>query len=722
MKKTLVKESSVIQDIYSSFIKVLLVVCLIGFISFWVILGTLLRHSDQEDTAGVGNESKETQLYNHESASNSTFSTKVALAKTASLFYTNPVSHDVQSIYINRTPSLIIRNSGEMSEADYETDYQERASRYTQYDLSKNLFIGYGSVGFLANGWDVAKITFFNLFDIGKTQIKSIFTGKDYDYSLTRDTIISLLEDYVDYEKNPLEKLLSSKVKNASKLMKATGKVNETVEKWLDQKYYVWDNEEEVFVKLFDPDDPGIREYLRELYYLSRDYDALRLLDHLEEIADAADVMGKGVKYAGWVKEVATPLITDYARHIEALESMKNCDLFGDNALTNRVIDDLINDYSKSSILALKALTKIAVEEGFDAMVKLLSTPIGGTTTVAGGLAANSLRISAVGAALKGVELTIDVVGILTGEGSNTNNLQEYFKLIEFQGKAQTSFAKAFEKLKESQFTEADVIDFENSFSFNKAISLRLCKTELSILEHKYGSNPKNAEAAEGMAILTRHIQQLNMMRLDDISTWTFSEGLAISELYKTANNNKAKLRIQSEALTILSIDLVRFAPVTFDDLINVYGTPQFAYVDPEYPMSLFYDYGNGTRRIGFDFNHFIPPDEWWAYGGYIPVEEVLLHMPGTEPVTGVEGQIGSFCSWDSSIAIDLLPEKSFDPLDDESENATGLWFDQLDWIYRYTIILEDEDQHLYEVTFDGDEEGVSITEDTGVSVRFPFR
>jgi len=406
--------------------------------------------------------------------------------------------------------------------------YQQRACAYTKYDLNKHMFIGYGNIGFLANGWDAASVIFFNFFDIGETQIESLITGKNYDYKLTHDTIESLIEDYIDYEKNPLERLFGSKVKNAFKIIKATDKMNKTLEKWCDLEYYVWDGDD-AFVKL---SDPSTREFLNELFILSGDFESARLLDQLADVAKVADAAGTVVKYGGWAKQVATPLLTDYARHIEALEAMKSCNLFGDSELQTRVINDMIDEYSHSSKLVLNAVTRIAAEEGFDAVVKMMSTPIGGTTGVAGGLASNSLRISAVGAVVKGIDLAIDVTGIVTGQKGYTADMQEYFKLTELRGQAENSFAEAFTKLQSGHYTEADVINFENSFNLNKAVNLRMCKTELAIIESKYGMNPTDSEAITNINILNRHITQLENMKVDDTSTWLQSNGTDISTYY----------------------------------------------------------------------------------------------------------------------------------------------------------------------------------------------
>ena len=425
---------------------------------------------------------------------------------------------------VELTPEEIANYGG----IDLLEEYQQRACAYTKYDMNKHMFIGYGNVGFLANGWDVAKVTFFNFFDIGETQIESIVTGRNYDYTLTHDTIESLVEDYIDYEKNPLERLFGSKVKNAFKLLKATGKINESLEKWCDLEYYVWDGDE-AYVKL---SDPGTREFLNELFILSGDFESARLLDKLADIAKVADVAGKVVKYGGWAKQVATPLLTDYARHIEALEAMKSCNLFGDSELQNRVIDDMIDEYSNSSKLVLNAVTRIAAEEGFDAAVKMMSVPIGGTTGVAGGLASTSLRISAVGAVVKGIDLAIDVTGILTGDKAYTADLQEYFKLTELRNQAENSFSEAFTKLQSGHYTEEDVINFENSFNMNKAVNLRMCKTELAIIESKYGKNPTDSEAIANINILNNHITQLENMKVEDTSTWLQNNGTNVAAYY----------------------------------------------------------------------------------------------------------------------------------------------------------------------------------------------
>ena len=211
---------------------------------------------------------------------------------------------------------------------------------------------------------------------------------------------------------------------------------------------------------------------------------------------------------------------------------MKDCSLFGDTELTNRVIDDLISDYSQSSKLAMKALERIAAEEGFDAVVKMLDMPLGEATGVSGGLAAGSIRISAVGAVVKGVDLAIDVTGVLTGQKGYTADLQEYFKLTELRGQAENSFAEAFTKLQSGHYTEADVTNFENSFNLNRAVNLRMCKTELSIIESKYGKNPTDSEAAYNIDLLNRHITQLENMKVDDTSTWLQSNGTDISKYY----------------------------------------------------------------------------------------------------------------------------------------------------------------------------------------------
>lgn len=407
-------------------------------------------------------------------------------------------------------------------------EYQQRACAYTKYDLNKHLFIGYGNVGFLADGWDAAKVTFFNFFDIGETQIESLITGKNYDYNLTRDTIESLLEDYVDYNKNPLEKIFGSKTKDAFKLVKASGKCNEVIEKFLEGDYFHWDDCWEAFTK----GEPGTVEFLREMAMLSGNNRALAVFDQISDFAEVAKAGGTVAKYGGWITKIATPLITDYANHIEALEAMKDCSLFGDTELTNRVIDDLISDYSQSSKLAMKALERIAAEEGFDAVVKMLDMPLGEATGVSGGLAAGSIRISAVGAVVKGVDLAIDVTGVLTGQKGYTADLQEYFKLTELRGQAENSFAEAFTKLQSGHYTEADVTNFENSFNLNRAVNLRMCKTELSIIESKYGKNPTDSEAAYNIDLLNRHITQLENMKVDDTSTWLQSNGTDISKYY----------------------------------------------------------------------------------------------------------------------------------------------------------------------------------------------
>lgn len=407
-------------------------------------------------------------------------------------------------------------------------EYQQRACAYTKYDLNKHMFIEYGIIGFLANGWDAAKVIFFNFFDVAETQIESLITGKNYDYNLTHDTIESLIEDYIDYEKKPLERLFGSKVKNAFKIIKATNKMNKTMEKWCNLEYYMWDGDD-AYVKLSDPD---VREFLNELFILSGDFESARLLDKLSDVAKAADAAGKVVKYGGWVKQVATPLLTDYARHIEALEAMKSCNLFGDSELQTRIINDMIDEYSHSSKLVLSAVTKIGAEEGFDAVVKMMSTPIGGTTSVAGGLAPNSLRISAVGAVVKGIDLAIDVTGIITGQKGYTADMQEYFKLIQLHGQAENSFAEAFTKLQSGHYTEADVMNFENCFNLNKALNLRMCKTELAIIESKYGKNPTDSEAITNINILNRQITQLENMKVDNTSTWLQDNGTNIAAYY----------------------------------------------------------------------------------------------------------------------------------------------------------------------------------------------
>jgi len=425
---------------------------------------------------------------------------------------------------VELTPAEIANLGG----IDLLEEYQQRACAYTKYDLNKHLFIGYGNIGFLADGWDAAKVTFFNFFDIGETQIESLITGKNYDYSLTRDTIESLLEDYVDYNKNPLEKIFGSKTKDAFKLVKASGKCNEVIEKFLEGDYFHWDDCWEAFTK----GEPGTVEFLREMAMLSGNNRALAVFDQISDFAEVAKAGGTVVKYGGWITKIATPLITDYANHIEALEAMKDCSLFGDTELTNRVIDDLISDYSQSSKLAMKALERIAAEEGFDAVVKMLDMPLGEATGVSGGLAAGSIRISAVGAVVKGVDLAIDVTGILTGQKGYTADLQEYFKLTELRGQAENSFAEAFTKLQSGHYTEADVTNFENSFSLNRAVNLRMCKTELSIIESKYGKNPTDSEAAYNIDLLNRHITQLENMKVDDMSTWLQSNGTDISKYY----------------------------------------------------------------------------------------------------------------------------------------------------------------------------------------------
>lgn len=425
---------------------------------------------------------------------------------------------------VELTPAEIAALGGE----DLLEEYQRRACEYTKYDLNKGLFIGYGTIGFIANGWDAFKVTFFNFFDIGETQIESIVTGKDYDYNLTRDTIESLVEDYIDYDKNPLEKIFGSKTKDTFKLVKASGKCNEVIEKFLEGDYFHWDDCWEAYTK----GEPGTVEFLREMAMLSGNNEALLMFDRISDFAEVAKAGGTVVKYGSWITKIATPLITDYANHIEALEAMKDCNLFGDAELTNRVIDDLLSDYSQSSKLAVRALERIAAEEGFDAVVKMLDMPLGEATGVSGGLAAGSLRINAVGAVVKGVDLAIDVTGILTGEKGNTANLQEYFKLTSLQGEAQNSFADAYSKLQSGHYTEADVLKFENSFNMNRTVSLRMCKTELAILERKYGKSPSDSEAASNIALLNRQISQLQNMKVDDQSTWLHSNGIDISSYY----------------------------------------------------------------------------------------------------------------------------------------------------------------------------------------------
>ena len=345
---------------------------------------------------------------------------------------------------------------------------------------------------------------------------------------MTRDTIESLLEDYVDYNKNPLEKIFGSKTKDAFKLVKASGKCNEVIEKFLEGDYFRWDDCWEAFTK----GEPGTVEFLREMAMLSGNNRALAVFDQISDFAEVAKAGGTVAKYGGWITKIATPLITDYANHIEALEAMKDCSLFGDTELTNRVIDDLISDYSQSSKLAMKALERIAAEEGFDAVVKMLDMPLGEATGVSGGLAAGSIRISAVGAVVKGVDLAIDVTGVLTGQKGYTADLQEYFKLTELRGQAENSFAEAFTKLQSGHYTEADVTNFENSFNLNRAVNLRMCKTELSIIESKYGKNPTDSEAAYNIDLLNRHITQLENMKVDDTSTWLQSNGTDISKYY----------------------------------------------------------------------------------------------------------------------------------------------------------------------------------------------
>lgn len=375
---------------------------------------------------------------------------------------------------------LTVNQLANLGGYNYLEPYQQRAYNYTTSKYNAALFLGYGFTNTLNERGDAFWTVFYNMFDTADSQTKGVFTNEGYDYEKTRGVLESLVKNYSNSDENVFEIVFEdSKIKEVMKACKFPGK-------WEDffQKYIEGDKE--------------INEAIDGLRDSTEKYDGL-----IGFMSDTAKVF----KYGELGSKVITPWLTNYQNSIATLESMRRCDLFGDASLQNRVIDDMIHDYKNKIQISIKEVAEFGVDKAID--YGMNTNPITG--------------------AVKFVDASIDALGAVTGGKSYTKNLQDYWTYSNLSDNVQNSFQNAFEKLSSGNYSEADVLKFEDSFRLNRAFFIKMCETEKEIIQHKLGSSPSDGNARSALEDINRQITQLENMKLSDASTWKSKDGKVFS-------------------------------------------------------------------------------------------------------------------------------------------------------------------------------------------------
>ena len=350
--------------------------------------------------------------------------------------------------------TLTVTQLANLGGYEYLEAYQQRAYNYTVNRFNADLFLGYGFTNSLNERGDAFKTVLYNMFDTAESQIKGVFTNKGYDYERTRDVIESLVKYYTNSDENVLEKIFEdSKIKEIMKLCKFPGK-------------------QEEFLKKFIEGDKDINAAINGLKEDPEMYNTVEILSNIAKV----------FKYGEWGSKITTPLLTNYSNSIAALESMRNCELFGDSVLQNRVINDLIHDYNNGIQTALKEAGSITIDEAVDCLMN--SNPVTG--------------------AVKFVDTTVDAIGAMSGDKIYTKNLQDYWTYSNLSGNVRNSFQHSFETLSSGNYTEADVSKFEDAFNLNRAYSIKMCEVEKEIIQHKLVDSPFDDNARSALADINK--------------------------------------------------------------------------------------------------------------------------------------------------------------------------------------------------------------------------
>lgn len=328
----------------------------------------------------------------------------------------------------------------------------------------RGLFISYtwgGDFTSKLNAVDAALMVFFQQFDISKEQILKLINGQGYKYKQFKDIITETVDEACDTADYTSE---IEKMRKALDMLKNGEKVSD----------------------FLTPD-----EYkLLKQFFKGLDVD-------LDNVSGPLEIADDSIK-------VLSEMFGDYSKNIEILKSLKNLDAYGNNPVAQQVVDDMLTSYQDKIAGAMKNVTDILVDKGYDTAADAL---------------ADATPVMAV---VKGVDTTIKVVGVVTGGGTYTENLADYCYTTDLRTDATAAFTVAYDKLQSGNYTSQDVTNFENAFAYNKQLAVRQYKLQLDLYKQCNNSGNYNSQIAQTQASLN----QLEKMNVNDTSTWVQEDDL----------------------------------------------------------------------------------------------------------------------------------------------------------------------------------------------------
>lgn len=207
----------------------------------------------------------------------------------------------------------------------------------------------------------------------------------------------------------------------------------------------------------------------------------------------------------------------------------------------------------------------------------------------------------------------------------------------------------------------------------------------------------------------------------DEKMTITPDTHLSIRKYYTDNMSDYAK----AEATRIVNAEFILSGYATFGDLIDRYGEP-LCFNTTKQGVSCTYNCGKQGGEIRFLFGNFILSREMEE-----KIQDILRDkpeglydyylnlLPKTEAVTAVYGRASEFVDFIRTRPILLSRSANGMPRDGILYYDSNVAFESFEKGYFYETTVKNKDGRLCKVSFVGDTDGVTITENTEVEIYF---